>query len=231
MQLELSEEDRAFREEMRDFFTTKVPEEIRDAVKDGQELSKEQIVASQQALNAAGLAVLDVLEGMDLPARAAHIFEQLLPRLEALPHVACVRGRGLLVGVGWLNRADGLLLVLLAVGLGAALLATRRWDGRATWFAAGLGVVVPHALLQAYDLAASYSAANSIPPLPAVAAVVVIAIAYSRPSSPTTSSSTTTRTSAPGSTVPAERSRSGRDASRCARGDRALITPASSVWP
>ena len=54
---------------------------------------------------------------------------------------------GLLVGVGWLNRADGLLLVLLAVGLGAALLATRRWDGRATWFAAGLGVVVPHALL------------------------------------------------------------------------------------
>ncbi|GAA0986553.1 Acyl-CoA dehydrogenase FadE26 [Nocardioides aquaticus] len=57
MQLELSEEDRAFREEMRDFFTTKVPEEIRDAVKDGQELSKEQIVASQQALNAAGLAV------------------------------------------------------------------------------------------------------------------------------------------------------------------------------
>ncbi|VXB00224.1 acyl-CoA dehydrogenase family protein [Nocardioides sp. AX2bis] len=57
MQLELSEEDRAFREEMRDFFTTKVPEEIRDAVKEGRELSKDQIVASQQALNAAGLAV------------------------------------------------------------------------------------------------------------------------------------------------------------------------------
>ncbi len=57
MQLELSEEDRAFREEMRDFFTTKVPEEIRDAVEQGHELSKEQIVASQQVLNAAGLAV------------------------------------------------------------------------------------------------------------------------------------------------------------------------------
>ncbi len=57
MQLELSDEDRAFREEMRDFFTTKVPEEIRDAVEQGLELSKEQIVASQQALNAAGLAV------------------------------------------------------------------------------------------------------------------------------------------------------------------------------
>ncbi len=57
MQLELSEEDRAFREEMRDFFTTKVPEELRDAVRAGRELTKEQIVESQQVLNAAGLAV------------------------------------------------------------------------------------------------------------------------------------------------------------------------------
>ena len=79
---------------------------------------------------------------------------------------------GLLVGVGWLNRADGLLLVLLLVGLGAVLLATGRWDGRATWGAAGLAVVTPHALLQAYDLAAAYSAANRIPSLPVVAAVV-----------------------------------------------------------
>ena len=79
---------------------------------------------------------------------------------------------GLLVGIGWLNRADGLLLVLLSAGLGAALLATRRWDGRATWFAVGLGVVVPHAALQAYDLAASYTAANDVPSLPAVAVLV-----------------------------------------------------------
>ena len=75
---------------------------------------------------------------------------------------------GLLVGVGWLNRADGLLLVLLSVGLGAALLATGRWDGRATWCAGGLAVVAPHALLQAYDLAASYTAANDVPSLSAV---------------------------------------------------------------
>jgi hypothetical protein len=78
---------------------------------------------------------------------------------------------GLLVGIGWLNRADGLLLVLLSVGLGAALLATRRWDGRATWFAAGLAVVLPHALLQAYDLALNYSKANDVPPLGVVAGV------------------------------------------------------------
>ncbi len=57
MQLELSEEDRAFREEMRTFFTTKVPQHLRDAVKEGRELSKEEIVEAQQTLNAAGLAV------------------------------------------------------------------------------------------------------------------------------------------------------------------------------
>jgi hypothetical protein len=80
---------------------------------------------------------------------------------------------GLMVGVGWLNRADGILLVLLSVGLGAALLSTRRWDSRATWFAGGLAVVVPHALRQAYDFALPYSNANHIPSLALVAAVVV----------------------------------------------------------
>ena len=57
MRLELSEEDAAFREEMRTFFTTEVPQEIRDAVASRGELSKEQIVESQRILNAAGLAV------------------------------------------------------------------------------------------------------------------------------------------------------------------------------
>jgi hypothetical protein len=80
---------------------------------------------------------------------------------------------GLFIGVGWLNRADGLLLVLLAVGAGAALLATRRWDGRATWFAAGLAVVLPHAGLQAFDLAHNYSLANDIPSLGKVLALSV----------------------------------------------------------
>lgn len=57
MQLELTPEDEAFREEIRAFFTTKVPEEIRHAVANGRELSKAQIVEAQQVLNAAGLAV------------------------------------------------------------------------------------------------------------------------------------------------------------------------------
>ena len=57
MQLELSAEDAAFREEMRTFFTTKIPQEIRDAVAERRELTKDQIVQSQRILNEHGLAV------------------------------------------------------------------------------------------------------------------------------------------------------------------------------
>jgi alkylation response protein AidB-like acyl-CoA dehydrogenase len=57
MQLALSAEDAEFRDEMRTFFTTKVPQEIRDAVRDRRELTKDQIVASMRILNEAGLAV------------------------------------------------------------------------------------------------------------------------------------------------------------------------------
>ncbi|WP_372735793.1 acyl-CoA dehydrogenase family protein, partial [Nocardioides sp.] len=57
MQLKLSQEERAFRDEMREFFTTQVSEEIRRTVAEGRELSKDQIVEAQRTLNAAGLAV------------------------------------------------------------------------------------------------------------------------------------------------------------------------------
>jgi alkylation response protein AidB-like acyl-CoA dehydrogenase len=57
MRLQLSPEDEAFREEMRTFFTTQVPQSIRDAVAARRDLTREQYVQSQQILNAAGLAV------------------------------------------------------------------------------------------------------------------------------------------------------------------------------
>jgi alkylation response protein AidB-like acyl-CoA dehydrogenase len=57
MRLELSAEDQAFRQEMRTFFTTEVPQAIRDTVLEGRELTRDQIVESQRILNAAGLAV------------------------------------------------------------------------------------------------------------------------------------------------------------------------------
>jgi hypothetical protein len=57
MRLRLSEADAAFREEMRAFFTTQVPERIRSVVAERRELSKDDIVEAQRILNAAGLAV------------------------------------------------------------------------------------------------------------------------------------------------------------------------------
>jgi alkylation response protein AidB-like acyl-CoA dehydrogenase len=57
MRLKLSQEDAAFRAEMRAFFTTEVPEPIRETVAARRELTKAQYVESQRILNAAGLAV------------------------------------------------------------------------------------------------------------------------------------------------------------------------------
>ncbi len=48
MQLELSEEMKTFRDEMRTFFTTEVSEEIRTTVAEGRELSKDQIIESSR---------------------------------------------------------------------------------------------------------------------------------------------------------------------------------------
>ena len=57
MRLQLSPEDEAFREEMRTFFTTQVPQSIRDTVAHHRHLTKDQYVETQRTLNAAGLAV------------------------------------------------------------------------------------------------------------------------------------------------------------------------------
>lgn len=57
MRLQLSPDDEAFRARLRDFFRTQIPDEIREAVRSRHELTKEQIVQSQQILNANGLAV------------------------------------------------------------------------------------------------------------------------------------------------------------------------------
>ena len=83
---------------------------------------------------------------------------------------------GLLIMVGFLDRGDGLLPVLIAAGVGATLLATKRWDARAAWFAVGAAIVVPHALWQAYSPSAGlqYTKDNSVPGLRTVVAAVVV---------------------------------------------------------
>ncbi|HET7349320.1 MAG TPA: acyl-CoA dehydrogenase family protein [Marmoricola sp.] len=57
MQLALTEEDTAFREEMRTFFTTEIPQEIRDAVAVGRPIGKDGFVESMRIMNKAGIAV------------------------------------------------------------------------------------------------------------------------------------------------------------------------------
>ncbi|UYP18976.1 acyl-CoA dehydrogenase family protein [Rhodococcus sp. Z13] len=57
MNLKLTEEERAFRDELRTFFTTEIPAEARAKVASGTPLGKDDYVATQRILNAAGLAV------------------------------------------------------------------------------------------------------------------------------------------------------------------------------
>jgi len=57
MRLRLSDEEAAFREEMRTFFTTQIPQEIRDTVAAGRHVSKDDYVTTMRTMNAAGLAV------------------------------------------------------------------------------------------------------------------------------------------------------------------------------
>lgn len=81
---------------------------------------------------------------------------------------------GALVGVGFLNRADAWLLVMLAAaGLGAVW-ASRRGDAEALYGGAGLAVVLPYALWQAYDAAVRYTRDNDVPGL--VPTLVLLAV-------------------------------------------------------
>jgi alkylation response protein AidB-like acyl-CoA dehydrogenase len=57
MQLALTEEETAFRDELRTFFRTQIPEDIRERSRQGGEPSKDDLVTSHRILNEAGLAV------------------------------------------------------------------------------------------------------------------------------------------------------------------------------
>jgi len=57
MNLALTAEERTFREEMRTFFRTEIPAEIRERVASGAPIGRDDFVATQRILNGAGLAV------------------------------------------------------------------------------------------------------------------------------------------------------------------------------
>ena len=57
MQLALSDEDAKFRDELRTFFTTEIPAEIRDRARNDELIWPDDIVTTMRILNKAGLAV------------------------------------------------------------------------------------------------------------------------------------------------------------------------------
>ncbi|MFD6894161.1 acyl-CoA dehydrogenase family protein [Rhodococcus sp. NPDC060086] len=57
MNLKLTDDERAFRDELRTFYTTEFPAELREKVAAGKSLDKDEFVRAQQVLNAHGLAV------------------------------------------------------------------------------------------------------------------------------------------------------------------------------
>ncbi len=57
MQLALTAEEAAFRDELRRIYTTQIPAELRELMRDGSSLTREQLVTSHKILNEHGLAV------------------------------------------------------------------------------------------------------------------------------------------------------------------------------
>lgn len=57
MKLALTTDEAAFRDELRTFYTTQIPQDIRDQVRRGDSMSKDDIVSCQKILNDHGLAV------------------------------------------------------------------------------------------------------------------------------------------------------------------------------
>jgi alkylation response protein AidB-like acyl-CoA dehydrogenase len=83
MRLELSTEDADFRRRLRDFFTTRVDQDIRDAVAQRLPLTKEMVVRSHRTLNAAGLAVPHWPRewgGLDWTGLQRHIWHEEMQR-------------------------------------------------------------------------------------------------------------------------------------------------------
>jgi hypothetical protein len=102
---------------------------------------------------------------------SAEIFGQMLFMAAILGAVIAIRTgwrsaaalAGVLLSLSYLERADGIAVVLIAWAVLAALLAARKFDARAGWFTAGLVVLLPYGFYQAYHLAKTYTLVNSVP--------------------------------------------------------------------
>lgn len=134
---------------------------------------------------AAALLSTNMLEVWQAKYPTAEILGQMLFAGAVLAIVLAIRtgwrsaaaAAGVLIGLSYLERADSLLLVLMAWGGLALLLAARRLDQRAVWFGIGVLALLPYGFYQAYWLAKGYTLANGVPSLTKVlAAMLALAV-------------------------------------------------------
>jgi hypothetical protein len=126
----------------------------------------------------------NMLEVWQAKYPSAEIFGQMLVLGTLLGVVLAIRARwrtgaalaGALLALSYLERPDGIVLILIAWGVLAALLAARRFDSRAAWFTGALVALLPYGFYQAYHLARIYTLANNVPSL-AKLLTVMIAVA------------------------------------------------------
>ena len=130
------------------------------------------------------LLATNMLQVWQAKSPSTEILTQLYLAGATLAVVIAIRSRwalaaglaGMLTGLMFQVRADGFLLVLLAIGVGGVIYALGRWDRRATWFAVGMALPLPTAIYQAFWAAEIYSEVNSVPSLPKLVGVVLLVV-------------------------------------------------------
>jgi hypothetical protein len=113
----------------------------------------------------------NMLEVWQAKYPTAEIFGQMLFMAAVLGVVLAVRSgwrtaaaaSGVLVSLGYLERPDGVLMVLFAWVVLGGLYAAGRFDARAVSFTAGMVALLPYGAVQAYHLARNYTLGNGIP--------------------------------------------------------------------
>jgi hypothetical protein len=133
------------------------------------------------AWTVAVLLSTNMLEVWQAKYPTAEIFGQMLFLGAVLGVVLAIQARwraaataaGVLLGLSYLERPDAIVLILFAWGALAVLLAARRFDQRAAWFAAGLVSLLPYGFYQAYHLARAYTFAVKVPSLAKVLAAMI----------------------------------------------------------
>jgi hypothetical protein len=123
----------------------------------------------------------NMLEVWQAKYPTAEIFGQMLFLGAVLGVVLAIQSRwraasaigGVLLGLSYLERPDAIVLILFGWAALAALLAARRFDQQAAWFAVGLVALLPYGFFQAYHLAKTYTLAVKVPSLAKVLAAMV----------------------------------------------------------